>query len=58
MVEDKVIKLSKEEIIALEQIIMDTDKDKAYDFLAKIKEKIESNEQSYIYHRKLSKLLK
>lgn len=44
-VEDKVVRLSKEDILALEAIILDGDKEQAYKFIKKIRGYIETQEK-------------
>lgn len=54
IVEDKVIRLEKERIMELAEIVMDGNKEKAYEFAQKLKGYIERQEENYLSHRKLS----
>ena len=50
-IEDKVITIKKEDIFEIKEIIMDEDKDGAYEFVKKIQKYLEKNEENYDEHR-------
>lgn len=54
IIEDKVIKLEKESIMELAELMIDGNRDKAYEFAKKLKEYIEKQEENYKFHRNLS----
>ena len=46
-IEEKVVKLSTEDVLTLEEIVMDRDKEQAYEFARKIVRYIEGQEKGH-----------